>query len=134
MPSFRPATQADSSLLYEWRQQAEAAPWYEAEPTSREDHDRWFNARVDDPLVHLLIWEDDEGPLGTVRIDSNGEVAFWSPDLDQNAEMLSAATFYADQYGGRLKITLDQDDVASMVALNRAGFRTYPARTLVYTP
>ena len=134
MPRLRPATPDDALRLYVWRCRAEQAPWYEGKQTAWQIHHLWFTRRLNDPLVRILIWETEDGAaLGAIRLDSNGELSYYTDDPEHAADMLKAATVYADEYGGRLKITLDVDDDDTLEALAAAGFRAYPARSLVYT-
>lgn len=132
MSRLRRATVDDALLLYTWRCRAEQAPWYEGKPTSWEEHRDWFSKRLIDPLVRLLIWEHNRDPLGVIRIDSNGELAYYADNSRDAAPMIQAATSYAREYGGRLKITLDVDDTEGLEALAGAGFKTYPSRSMIY--
>lgn len=134
---FRPARHHDAALLYWWRRQAEQKPWYNGQPLTRERHMQWLQERLDNPLVEILIWQERGHPAGMVRIDSNGELAF---HVDQDApagttrRMLHAATHYADQHGGRLKVTLDQANHTQRDQLLQAGFARYPAVLLAWKP
>jgi len=81
----------------------------------------------------MLVWErmDYGCPLGVVRIDSNGELAFDAhPDL--LPAMLRELMPQAVYYGGRLKVTLDKDDRAKARALKAAGFGQYPVKFFCY--
>ena len=129
--SFRPATPVDTALLFAWRRQAEHASWYQGKRIRAKDHCEWLQARLDNPLVKVLVWQED-GPVGMVRIDSNGELAFHCADNQACVRMLQAAREYAADYGGRLKAAVDSEDVRSWEMLARAGFVEYPARFLVY--
>lgn len=118
--SFRDATLMDCGWVYLLRIQDEAGCWYTAPETRYDDHVAWFAARLRNPLVRLLVWNDGEG---FCRVDSNGELAFHGPP-----EMLKDL---AGSYEGRLKVTVDADDPKVSV-LRRAGFETYPAFSFVH--
>ena len=45
---------------------------FSSEPISREDHERWFAARLADPNTMLLLARDDQGVVGQVRFDIAG--------------------------------------------------------------
>ncbi len=126
-PGFRAATMDDAHMLYEWRRAAELAVDY-PRPTTYDAHCEWLRERIDNPSVRILIWGDDEG---TVRIDSNGELTFHAAVHEVAVEMLEAATAYADEYGGRLKVTLDPGDLG-IYALCEAGFDLYPSIFLCF--
>jgi hypothetical protein len=121
----RPATRADAALLYAWRIEDEQGDWYDQPHTSYPDHVQWLNARINNPLINIWIWEADDQPVGMVRIDSNGELAFHGDDL-----MLRAAI---SAYGGRLKATVDEAD-PRVQTLEKAGFVRYPAVALTAKP
>ena len=129
---FRPATLDDTGRLYRWRLEDELAADYPA-ATTFNDHHRWLCARIANPLVRLLVWEHDGKPTGMVRVDSNGELAYHSTDSAQTEPMLRAALEYAAWYGGRLKATLDADDLKT-TDLRDTGFTSYPAVALIYRP
>lgn len=127
-PRFRPAIMDDAALLYAWRLAAEQAEWWQGAPVSFREHSAWLRARIDNPLVKVLIWEVDGQPTGTVRIDSGGELALHGGDQ----AMLEAACAYASEYGGRLKATVDEADTETVVRLLRAGFDVYPVTFMAY--
>ncbi len=129
-PRFRPATIDDADLLYQWRLKDETQPFYPGATTPAE-HRAWLTARIDNPLVKILIWEENGQPAGTVRIESNGELSFHhtgNPD-----EMLKAATAFAADYGGRLKATFDEGDPKGR-GFDRAGFKWFDAMSMVFRP
>jgi len=131
--SFRRATPADEDFFWQWREAAEAQPWYEGRGTTRAEHHAWFVDRLS--RITMLVWErmDYGGPVGIVRIDSNGELAFEASHLLMPA-MLRELLPHATYYGGRFKVTLDKDDKAKAKALKQAGFREYPVKFFCYRP
>lgn len=132
--SFRNARLDDSSLLYDWRLRQEAQPWYESKPTEYDDHCRWIRRQIESADTHLLIWEEFDQARGTVRIDSNGEISFYSPDDAVALRMLAEAMkTFTHFYGGRLKAAVDVGDPRAEL-LQRAGFTVYPATFLAYKP
>lgn len=132
--TFRPATYDDAALLLRWRRADENNGWYEGHNTAIEEHVRWLALRLKSPLVKLLIWEEHGKPVDTVRIDSNGEVAFHCENDKAAVRMLHATRDYAKDYGGRLKATVDTGNSRSWELLARAGFTEHPCRFLAYKP
>jgi hypothetical protein len=132
--SFRAATIRDAGLLYRWRCESEQQPWWAGTRTSYGDHLRWLVGRHANPLVKLLVWEEDGEPVGTVRIDSNGEVAFDAMTGEAAGRMLEAVHEYAAGYGGRLKASVDQADRDKIRLLQAAGFEKFPVAFLAYRP
>lgn len=128
---FRTATLADAMPTYEWRLAAEGQDVYEGRATKLEGHISWLLSRIRNPLVKLLIWEEGGKSVGMVRIDSNGELAFHADDDEAAVRMLRTAQAFADEYGGRLKATVDATD-PKWELLVRAGYGEYPARSVVY--
>lgn len=129
--SFRPATMDDAQRLYDWRRGHETGGWYRKPPTSFHQHAHWLEQRIDNDLVEVLIWEEDGAAMGSVRIDSNGELAFDAHIGCNVGAMLREAATYARFYGGRLKANVDADDPRAAF-LERAGFMEYPVRFLAY--
>lgn len=140
--TFRPATLADTDTLYRWRLEAEdeaaAGGWWQGQPTTVDRHLHWLIDRVTNRLVQVLIWEEKGKPVGMVRIDSNGELAYHVPAEHRGRgveqRMLAAAVKHTDMYGGRLKAVIDEDDVERTNVLLAAGFRKYPAVFLAHKP
>lgn len=129
---LRPASMADSDLLYGWRVRDERdSPWWDGIPVTRERHAFWMAERVHNPAVRLWIAELDGVPVGDARVDSNGEVTFNTlPEFRRRGlgtKILVAATALAAEDGwGRVKASVDDANVASVRTLERAGYRHHP--------
>jgi RimJ/RimL family protein N-acetyltransferase len=64
----------DEQRLLEWRNDPEVrAQSFSAEEVDRQAHSDWFAGRLADPATLILIVEDDDGPVGQVRLDDAGE-------------------------------------------------------------
>lgn len=130
---FRPADASDEELLFWWRYDQERdgrkAGWYLGRTTSRAAHRDWFRERFG--KLEILIWERAGLPLGYVRIDSDGSLAF-HPHSEVAVPMLAACWVLADRYGGRLKATVDAGNRGAVEALEAAGFGAVPASFHVY--
>ncbi len=124
---FRQAKLADAPLLLAWRKQAEQADHWTGTPVTPTRHLAWLRARVANPVIQLLIWEENGKPAGMVRIDSNGELAFHAQtDATAVAMLQAAARRYMGEYGGRLKASVDETDTRTWRLLEQAGFVTHP--------
>lgn len=130
--TFRQATLEDATTLYHWRLQDEQEPWWQGQPVTADQHRRWLTERINTPLVTILIWHENEQPAGTIRIDSNGELAYHATNPHAAVQMLTAARQYASRYGGRLKATVDQSDRTRIEQLRQAGFERYPTQFLAW--
>lgn len=126
--TLRPATLADSQLLYEWRVRDEAdADWWKGTPVTAAAHQRWMAVRVDNPALRLWIAEDNNEPVGMVRLDSNGELTVdVVPERrgeGLGTRMIVAACALAKDMGHtRVKASIDNVNESSMRAFEKAGF------------
>lgn len=130
---FRPADTVDEELFYRWRRDQERdgrkGGWYEGRPVTRAAHRVWFRDRLG--KLEILVWERAGLPLGYVRLDSDGSLAF-HPHSPVAVPMLAACWALADRYGGRLKATVDLKNRGAVEALEAAGFGAVPASFHVY--
>jgi UDP-2,4-diacetamido-2,4,6-trideoxy-beta-L-altropyranose hydrolase len=78
---LRPATEADSADLLEWRNdEFIRMVSHNTEIISPEDHALWLAGTLNNPAKRLLIGFDNDGVLGVVRFDkgpSNAEVSIY---------------------------------------------------------
>lgn len=128
--SFRLAVAADEELFWYWRERSERAHWYDGPKTTRADHGQWFRDRLD--RITMLVWSFNGEASGTVRVDSNGEVAFDTHPSLMTA-MLRELMPYASDFG-RFKVTVDRGDKTKARALEAAGFEEFPVRFFGYRP
>ncbi len=137
---FRDADLSDIETLWRWRNEAEVeglrGGWYKGSLTTLSEHETWFLFRLN--RVEMLVWEEAGVACGTVRIDSNGEVSFYVPKVFRASgvavRMLKALLGRADEFGGRLKATVDEDNGFAALSLAQAGFRPFPVRFFAYKP
>ena len=67
---LRPATIQDADLLLEWRNDPETrSASHKTAVVQREEHISWLLKTLDNPSRRLLIAEENEVPVGTVRAD-----------------------------------------------------------------
>ncbi len=108
--------------------------WYEGRHTSFSEHRSWYSRN----RKRVLLWVESGIRCGMVRVDSNGELAFYVSKGFRGdgveRRMLEATHSLAGQFGGRLKATVDEGNTWAWQALKEAGFREYPVRFLAYKP
>lgn len=125
--NFRPATLKDSDLLYQWRVEGEQADWYEGPKTSREDHDAWLFSRVHNGAVRIWIIEEEETPVGVVRLDSNDELSVEiAPEWRGKGYGTKAIQWACRQAQGRVKACVDVSNYHAARAFRKAGFEMRP--------
>jgi UDP-2,4-diacetamido-2,4,6-trideoxy-beta-L-altropyranose hydrolase len=78
---LRPATEADSADLLEWRNhELIRMVSHNTEMISPEDHELWLTGTLSNPARRLLIAADNDGVLGVLRFDkgpTNAEVSIY---------------------------------------------------------
>lgn len=131
MSGFRAATTEDEGFFLTWRHlrelHARSQGWWSGTQTGTAEHHRWFRERLG--TSKLLVWVDDGIDAGLARIESNGEIQFETSTWREH-RLLADLKPFSDHYG-RLKMTIDEGD-PKWEALERAGWRQYPARFYVY--
>jgi UDP-4-amino-4,6-dideoxy-N-acetyl-beta-L-altrosamine N-acetyltransferase len=80
--TLRPAVEADSPRLLDWRNRPEVARWmYSDHVISAEEHARWFAAAMTDPRRRYWIIEADGEPVGLANlydIDPTNRKTAWA--------------------------------------------------------
>lgn len=75
----RPATMDDARCLWEWRNDPlTRAMSVNTEPVAWEDHLAWLRDSIADPNRQLSVYELDGVPIGTTRLDHEGDAARYS--------------------------------------------------------
>lgn len=125
--NFRPATLKDSDLLYKWRTEGEQASWYEGPHTSRDQHEVWLFDRILSVAVRIWIVEEEETPIGVVRLDSNDEISVEIDPEWRGQGYGTKAIMWACQHAtGRVKACVDATNVEARMAFEKAGFEARP--------
>jgi RimJ/RimL family protein N-acetyltransferase len=133
MIMMRPATPADSDLLFAWRNDpgTQAASRSTA-PVPREDHERWmqFNVAYGYPQHLVMIADSDIGSLGVVRFDMDKadvlacEVSITiAPEhrgKGMAKDILSQACGYMHEY--RIDAEVKHENIGSRRLFERCGF------------
>lgn len=125
---IRPATHQDAQLLYKWRVESEEeTPWWNGTPITWETHLQWLTPRIDSPLVHIWILQEEGQPVGEMRLDSNGEATIELVEEKRGqglgAQALQWLCEQAVSLGhSRVKASIDDQNTPSIRAFEKAGF------------
>jgi RimJ/RimL family protein N-acetyltransferase len=72
-PTLRLARASDAALLLDWRNDPGVrAASFSQDPVSLSEHEGWLARKLDDPDTRVLIAEQDELPIGQVRLERIG--------------------------------------------------------------
>ena len=132
--SLRPATEADSARLREWRNDPEArAASRNTAEVGPEEHAAWLAAVLADPDRQLLICELDGEPVGQVRFDRLNEhryeisvaLAASARGRGLSSRLLSKAVEWlrASHPDAEVEAHVREGNARSLAAFRRAGFR-----------
>jgi RimJ/RimL family protein N-acetyltransferase len=119
----------DFELLFEWRNDPLTRKYsIKRESVSREEHERWLRASIENQDRRLLIAEVDGEPIGTVRLDRHESewelswtVAPSARGKGLGKKMVSAATGLVSE---SLIARVRADNLASRRIAEHAGFTT----------
>jgi len=132
---LRSACESDCYLLWEWANEAAVrASSFSQQSIGREEHDKWFRARLADTGCTILIAENEEGrPVGQVRFDVRpGESAeidvsvgpdFRGCGYGGTLINMAAGRMFATTRISRLDAFIRVENLPSIRAFERAGFR-----------
>ena len=133
MIRLRPATEADALQLLRWRNDPGTyRRCIVARPVGREEHLRWFRDRLRSPRTTIYILLDAAGrAAGQGRIDRGRGSCEISLGLGRESRgrglgtaAVRALTARAFRLGARKVVaTIKKDNVASVLAFIKAGFR-----------
>lgn len=123
---LRPATLDDAQRLLDWRNDSDTrAASASTGPVASEEHRTWLEKSLSRPDRRLLIAEDDDGPVGTLRLDEAPNAVEISITLAPQARgrgyaapLLRLATAAGGLYVARIR----PGNAASRRAFEAAGF------------
>jgi RimJ/RimL family protein N-acetyltransferase len=130
--SLRKVIYTDESLLFNWANDPDVRKWsFSKNVISLDEHKIWFNKKLNDSNVLMLIFEVNNTPTGMVRLEKeNGEVvlnyliASQSRGKGLASRMLKMAMNEVGSHWQNIKVfayTLPEN-IASIKSLERAGF------------
>lgn len=130
--TLRRAEPADSTRVWEWNNAPEVrAASISRDPIPREDHERWFAAKLASADSLVLVIEGDGVPCGVVRFDRRGEHGVVSIALEASARGKGIGRRAIEEGGRRyrelvpvrsLEAWVDASNPASLRAFEAAGF------------
>jgi RimJ/RimL family protein N-acetyltransferase len=134
MLRHRLATAADVDLYYEWandpdtRQQS-----FHQASIPYEQHVYWFNRKLSDPTVLLLVFNNEaDAPVGQVRFETGNEGAVIGISIDRQfrgqglaAPMIEAACtyFFINHPETAVTAYIKSDNMASLNSFQKAHFQ-----------
>lgn len=77
---LRAMVDTDLLMVLEWRNHQDVQKFmYTSDKIFYEDHKDWFARSLQNPMVHILIFEKDAAPLGFVKIceKTDGHIGEW---------------------------------------------------------
>lgn len=129
---LRPATEDNSGVLLEWRNDLEAIRFsVGGRGVTPSEHREWLSDRLADPGTHLWIAEQAGTAVGQVRVDVDEGIGTVSVAVSASqrgrglgSAVLQAMVVAMETEAGvrRLRALAHADNIASIRAFERAGF------------
>lgn len=134
-PVVRAATEADAHLLLAWRNDEQTMAWSRGGAVGPAEHRAWLARVLADPDRRLLMAEQENRPVGTVRFDRATGTG-WEVSVTvapaHRGRGLAARILAAGEatLGGGVTIfaNVHRDNAASLALFRRAGYRECPDR------
>lgn len=130
--TLRPATAADATHLFEWRNDSDAIRWSATgRGVALAEHREWFSRALDDPARRIWIGERDGVALGMVRMDVRDAIGTVSIAVDPahrgagvGAALLNALTsaLALDFQAVELRALVHPEHAASRRIFEHAGY------------
>jgi RimJ/RimL family protein N-acetyltransferase len=130
--TLRPATEHDSGVLLEWRNDPDAIRFsVSGRGVTPAEHREWLSGRLADPGTRLWIAERGGAPVGQVRVDMEEGIGTVSVAVAPSqrghglgSAVLQAMVFEMEADPGvqRLRALAHTENTASIRAFERAGF------------
>ncbi|MHB8488750.1 MAG: GNAT family N-acetyltransferase [Candidatus Dormibacteria bacterium] len=131
--ALRAAHDDDASLIRTWRNDPDAVRFSTgARPVSEAEHARWFVAALADPRTRLWVAEENDVPVGQVRVDLDGDVGVVSIAVAASARgrgvgramlRLALAEIERQRLVTTVRALTHPDNLASVSAFEQVGFR-----------
>ncbi len=124
---LRRATQHDSHLLWEWRNDPEVRRQsFTSDPIPWSEHEVWFTRALNAPSCQIFIGEVRQRPVGVVRFDITGNSALVNIIVAERgkgygSELLCLACEQVPRL--RLVAEIKGNNIASQKIFAKAGFR-----------
>ncbi len=130
--SFRNADQQDLMAYYNWTNEEEVRKYsYNSNPVSLESHTAWFQKKIQDPNVLMLVFSNSRNELiGQARIEITNQEAVIGISVDVNHRgkgyasriiELTSAKFY-EMAKKSVSAYIKVENIASVKAFEEAGY------------
>lgn len=123
---LRPASIDDADLLFAWRNDLLTRQTsISGEPVDEAEHQTWLSEVLADPSRTIFVASVEDEPVGTLRIDSEGDVSelSWtiSPDHRGKGFGTEMVQLGVARAGGTVKAVIKESNVASRKVAAAAG-------------
>jgi RimJ/RimL family protein N-acetyltransferase len=118
---IRPATQDDSRLLYEWRNDESTRSMSKnKDPIRWDDHQDWLGCRLKMNCPNLFVFEVGDEPVATFRIDDS-KVSYTVAPQHRNRGIAKLMLTEVRSRFGCLSAEVYADNLASIKVAESAG-------------
>ena len=135
---LRKATEADSSLVLQWRNAPEVRRWsFQKDVIPADTHEAWFHEALRSDCRYILIAESDGVPMGIVRVDRRENEAelhvYLGPEhmgRGLGSRVIEQGCVWARKHLGVSSIVANviPENGASVRAFEKAGFKAVRLR------
>ncbi len=131
--THREATLADSKLYWYWANDPEVRRnAFNSKPISWEDHQIWFNSRIENLKTKLLIFESKYGAVGQVRLEGiesqktiSYSVARQFRGMGIGTKMIAQVVSVNPSYAGRFVAEVKKENRVSIGIFQKLGFNQW---------
>lgn len=134
----------DIDKLFEWRNHPDVrSKSFNTDPVNRVEHEKWFNAKINDPDTMIYVAYCGKNDIGSIRFENKGDAVKVSVMLNPSfvgkgfgAEIIRLAVekFLSGKKSNKGIIAeIKKDNIASIKAFQKAGFKE-SYLTLEYMP
>lgn len=139
------ATAEHSRLIWQWANQPSTrSASFESAAIPWEGHQQWYAAKLADPRCMLLLLQTGAGqPIGMVRIDEAEDSGTISINLVEQSHRrglgtqairLASRRFFQERPANRIHAYIRPDNVASLRAFTKAGYKEVDRTTVKGQP
>ncbi|CBW25278.1 putative acetyltransferase [Halobacteriovorax marinus SJ] len=129
---MRPACSSDVEVYYEWVNDVDVRRnSFNSNEVKFEDHQRWFNLKLNDANSELLLFLINSNPVGQVRIEVteygliNFSIDRGHRGLGLSSKMLiESSNYFFSRFGEKLSLVgfVKKENIPSQKAFKKAGF------------
>ena len=131
--SFREVKRSDIDDLFRWRNHPDIRKnFFNTNPVSWAEHEKWFNDKLQDPQVVIYIAFDGENKIGSIRFEDKGSAVkvsvmlnpdFLGKGFGTEVIRLGTARFIKEKNPDKpIHAEIKKDNIASIKAFQKAGF------------